>query len=190
MIVTVPPWIRAFGGSSGGLDDRVPSEHALGKPSFAAILRRSPTDHQSSGDHVSKLVLEFKGANKRQIRELLGVVAGYLRLKCINDAMGLMLVAGRVHMGVHYPTDVMAGWTAGLAWVARSAGWSLRALQQRETWSGRGRLRHRVLRRSFLNAINVAVRISPTFMNLAPSAPDENTAPRWSAGDPQGGRRR
>jgi len=47
-------------------------------------------------------------------------------------AMGLTLLVGvsRVYMGVHYPTDVLAGWTAGCVW-ATICYLIARALQKR-----------------------------------------------------------
>jgi undecaprenyl-diphosphatase len=60
------------------------------------------------------------------------VMARRLKLYCLAVAAMLTGIVGltRIYLGVHYPTDVLAGWTAGLVWATLC--WLLaRILQKR-----------------------------------------------------------
>ena len=65
------------------------------------------------------------------------------KIYCMAVAMLLAVLVGlsRVYLGVHYPTDVLAGWLAGLSWALLC--WLLERAIERRT--GLARARHRGL---------------------------------------------
>lgn len=74
---------------------------------------------------VTYLTLGALLARTQERKRLRGYILG------AAIAITLLIGASRVYLGVHWPTDVLAGWTLGAAWAL--ACWALAA------WLGRGR---------------------------------------------------
>ncbi|RDI53134.1 phosphatase PAP2 family protein [Nocardia mexicana] len=85
--------------------------------------RRPPVDHL-----VTESSLSFPSGHALSTTAVVGVVAALtvlsLRRRAAKIAVGaiaalfvLAVGASRVYMGVHWPTDVLAGWTLGILWV-------------------------------------------------------------------------
>ena len=55
-----------------------------------------------------------------------------LYVVAVSAALALLIGMSRVYIGVHYPSDVLAGWTLGLGW-ALFCGLVERSLQRRGT---------------------------------------------------------
>lgn len=91
-------------------------KYALGRdrPSVVPHLREVTTPSFPSGHAMVSAVVFMT----------LGMLATYVvqgrraKLYCLVWAMVLTFLVGlsRIYLGVHYPTDVFAGWLAGFAW--------------------------------------------------------------------------
>ena len=87
---------------------------ARDRPSVVPHLREVTTPSFPSGHAAASAVVYLTlGAL------LAGYVKGrYTRAYVLTVAMALTVIVGasRVYLGVHYPTDVLAGWSVGLMW--------------------------------------------------------------------------
>ena len=87
---------------------------ARDRPSIVPHLREVTTPSFPSGHAmVSAIVYLTLGTLLMQI-----VKGRAAKLYCLMVAMLLTFLVGlsRIYLGVHYPTDVLAGWMAGIGW--------------------------------------------------------------------------
>jgi undecaprenyl-diphosphatase len=95
--------------------DLVPHRAVVSSPSF-------PSGHamQAAATYLTLGALLARVQRRRRLKALLLALAAFLTL---------LVGFSRVYLGVHYPTDVLAGWTAGGVWAFLC--WAVALLLQR-----------------------------------------------------------
>ena len=86
------------------------------RPDLVPHLREAFSSSFPSGHAMQSAIIYLTlGATLMRIAE-----RRVTKIYCCAVAMGLTFVVGlsRVYLGVHYPTDVLAGWIVGLFWAS------------------------------------------------------------------------
>ena len=119
--------IAAIGGGAI-LSGLLKTGYARPRPAFVAHLVEVTSPSFPSGHAMNSAivyltlgVLLARAVPERRVKAYLIGVAVFLTL---------LVGASRVYLGVHFPTDVLAGWTVGAAWAAlcwAAAEWRRRA---------------------------------------------------------------
>jgi undecaprenyl-diphosphatase len=108
--------VLVLAATAGGMLLNTALKHVVDRqrPSVVPHLREVHTPSFPSGHSMlSAVVYLTLGAL------LMGIVDRRVtKLYCIGVALSLTFLVGasRVYLGVHYPTDVLAGWSVGLVW--------------------------------------------------------------------------
>jgi len=84
-----------------------------GRPELPPIVYVTSPSFPSGHAMISAVVYLTLGALLAEVVE-----GSRLKLHCLLTAMLITFLVGlsRIYLGVHYPTDVLAGWLAGLLW--------------------------------------------------------------------------
>lgn len=83
------------------------------RPALAAVARVFTASFPSGHATVSAVVYLTLGALLAEITPLRSLKVFYVAVAII---LTLIIGVSRVYLGVHYPTDVVAGWSIGGAW--------------------------------------------------------------------------
>ncbi len=142
LLAAKKPWLAAFtvGAVAGGatISTLLKVTYARTRPDVVEHLVGIDSASFPSGHAMNSAVTYLTLAVLLSRAEKSAALRRYL----ISMAIALTLLVGfsRLYLGVHWPTDVLAGWTIGATWAAACSLFAKR-LQARHTLEGNGTAR-------------------------------------------------